>query len=466
MRKPEERTFSSEEMAVMDTPAVTNCIHCGGVFNDFQMEMAENGTRSVFMDNIPRVNEDGSFMQIHGLVHSGCSRSFIECSGDHSEIGTGEVLMTSNQQNFIWHGIDAKVRCNWCITNLRENDEIAECEFCQDEYIIGHRELLWDGIILCGGCYTNTWECEWCGYEGIGDSDHEDYCEERHHSRQDDEFNRTGVLYSSFKPRNWNFYRGATEEPTNSKPYHPYFGIELETEVDSIQDVMDIFNGTFKGNVDEMFAKMDGSLAYGIEFVSHPRTLEGWREFDKFWNFMKNATDSESVKCWKETSPGLHIGLNRASFMSKVHMARWAVFIMRNKDEIINKVARRVSYYANWENLQDRLMDTIKDSYNASHYDAMNFSNSTYVEVRFFKPGFNKDRILSCIEFLHATQEFTKNMRSVDVVEPTAWEQFEQFVASSENYQLLGNHMKLEDDVFSKMMAEAETFQVSANETL
>ena len=66
-----------------------------------------------------------------------------------------------------------------------------------------------------------------------------------------------------------------------------------------------------------------------------------------------------------------------------------------------------------------------------SRYSAVNVEPSATIEVRVFKGSLRKERVLSCIEFVHAAVEYTRNLPVVYTEDPFAWTSFIGYVLSN-----------------------------------
>lgn len=244
----------------------------------------------------------------------------------------------------------------------------------------------------------------------------------------------------------------------------PFMGFELEMEcVDAnigraatARQLTDHFNGL-------VYCKEDGSLNYGLEMVTHPGTIEFWRE-DVDWSVLANIAQ-QGVRAWDTTTAGLHIHLNVRSFQSRSHFARFYMLFQRNRDWWVAFAGRRSHYamydvdcdyvdgnaisraikYRPYLEVARRIQQTAPpepDYYGTSYNEyergrvkrlewfeqkrrtqlvpmkegssgirgAVNCINNHTVEIRLFRPSLRWTTVVACLESVHAAWEYTRDL--------------------------------------------------------
>ena len=217
-----------------------------------------------------------------------------------------------------------------------------------------------------------------------------------------------------------------------------FYGAEVEICANDIQRAANVAGRGFKGLV---YLKDDGSVSSGFEMVTHPMSFGYWAsEFP--WNNFDALRESGA---YEHRSCGIHVHASRAGFSSPAHQHRWLAFFDRNKAQI-EKVARREnSSYAQFNQLSARDKKTVAmrkdgDSYNYhQRYSAVNVNNRHTYEVRIFATSIDKDVVFAAISFVSATVEYTRQLRSRDVMKHNGmtWTDFRSWVETRPEYSTL-----------------------------
>jgi len=315
---------------------------------------------------------------------------------------------------------------------LQDQQEVITCDRCHVE-VGSDTDLysVWDSTCQewcehCADYYSFT--CEDCGEVMSQRSynyysmDHGSVCENCHDNYdwcsecselENNCVCSSSVIHSySYKPYPV-FHWGSSEDHNVRGTL--FFGIELETECRGGADRNDIADFLYyKSNLEEdYYLKEDGSLDYGIEIVSHPRTLTSWTEFKEFGELLTQLRERD-VRAWNTSSCGLHVHMSRSAFTDS-HLMRFAMFFTRNEADVVT-FASRVSAFAQFNPLREKLAQKIKGTGN-SHFDALNlgYPGSPTVECRIFKPSLRIERVLGSIQFLAALYDYTENITTHDI---------------------------------------------------
>ena len=325
------------------------------------------------------------------------------CS-DHSDVS----YMT------VYNCGDEKEWCESCVDNYSWS-----CEDCGTVYAEGEAYITYGrNTHICECCCTDGFTyCDTCNeYER-----NEDLCEE-------DEVDAYVHSYS-YKP-----------DPIFHGDGPAYFGIELEVECRNASRPEMAQLVTEQHGMDVLYLKEDGSLSHGFEIVSHPRSVDSWKEFAPQLGQTLSQLSKSGVKSWSASSCGLHVHMSKAG-MSNSHMARFGLLFSRNALEW-ESVARRTSGYASFNRLKDDggVLLKVIQPYSASHTDAVNFGNRTTIEVRIWRPSLMVERVLAVVELMALCRAYTASITSFDVARGALdWSRFSLYaeIHGNANTQLL-----------------------------
>lgn len=289
---------------------------------------------------------------------------------------------------------DAQLMCDSC------EDSLYTCVVCSlrfwDEDVI-----TCDNDYFCGDCADTSLEC--C-----------DECSDYYLSGESCGCRPRGIHYYSYKPSGVFFSVSGGLLDTNSEGYQGgglYIGAELETEsIEELSDAVDCFRGS-----ELFYLKDDCSLSNGFEIVSHPATVEAWRfMLPSYTDVFNNATDV-GLRAWGRRSCGLHFHLSRCAF-TPAHLMRFHKFIMENADTMKKFAGRDSEDYASFTDDSGKASDRAKGQSQSRRNCAINYHNYHTVELRFFRPTLNPAAFLGIVEFVGAVFDYTKLIRSSDLV--------------------------------------------------
>lgn len=324
--------------------------------------------------------------------------------------------------------------CGHCLTN-----NYTRCENC-GEYVADNDTIVTaNGDAICRDCYENNYlTCDGCG-----EIYHESYCSstdggvycrdcfQDHEEQDNDNLHNYG-----YKP-SLNFHK-TSDDPQSG---NLYFGIELEQSHadcgdrdNNVDSCLDILNDYDENNV---FLKEDSSLNRGFEMVSHPRTLNSWHEFfpkiEEYFEQAQNYNDGKN----NGASDGLHIHISRKG-MSTPHIIRFGAFIAACQDEITILARRTSDQWAKHYKKPETAHDCRETASQYSRYVAVNWCNSSTVELRVFRSTLDVIEFYAAIEFAHAAYQFTKNcINIVQIINNNPWQDFMAYVKNNERYSRL-----------------------------
>jgi hypothetical protein len=330
-------------------------------------------------------------------------------------------------QNDAMFSVDGET---WCQSCAEEYSYI--CSECSDR-VSDYYYIEPAGETLCESCYDHL--------DGFYCSD----CDERHLRRC---HRRPEGLYSwDYKPEpefipalppysinlsRRNSWRGSLPEQGKcsiSRAQLMRYGLELETEACGA-DIGQALDWQEELLGEAVYPKRDGSLSDdgGVEWVSHPASLDHWKNWAAFAEFVERLR-AKGWRSWDCEGVGIHVHASRVAFDGSSHIARVVAFSRSNAVEFQRFAGRSASRWARFEDLRGPLPDKV-GRYSASHYDAVNCSGSATIEFRMFRGSLRYGRILADIECVHGVIEFTRGLSAFDFgKDPRAnWGEFVRFM--------------------------------------
>lgn len=211
-----------------------------------------------------------------------------------------------------------------------------------------------------------------------------------------------------------------------------FYGIELELEANNDQTgetVAAAFQEFNKNGV--VYYKHDGSLADGVEIVSHPMSFS-WFHNNYPWDAFPKLAEIASNRNWRgpaywdrygEYPAGIHIHMSRVAFTSPLHLYRFLQFIYREVPFVESIAGRsgegyhqaayskemngilpmprksgKIIYSSNaklWEIAK-------RTATNDDRYIAVNCQNAATVELRVFRSTTKPGRLRGYVQFCDA----------------------------------------------------------------
>lgn len=315
--------------------------------------------------------------------------------------------------------IEGNVKCFNCTTALLKERghtlayNYFQCSNCDSHEVLDEdTHYRFRHASYCQGCYSdNVYTCDDCG---------EVYWYERGHDCSYDSDTSYELIHDySYKPRP--FFFGKQDNPHERL----FFGIELEVEAEG-------------GNIDEtshlvqnalgerVYLKEDGSLNHGFEIVTHPHSLQSFQkefEWQSFARFRRAG-----LRSWDTSTCGLHVHVSRDAFgepydyrtstrniisSRQSHELRFMKLIYDNQRQVERLAGRSSPHYANFMDKSHLVRKVKYGATEGGRHAAVNTDNDNTLEVRVFKGSLIPERILACIEFVHAGVEYTRNLRVV-----------------------------------------------------
>lgn len=347
------------------------------------------------------------------LAHLCCSEYCGECDRQFltwNAISHNDLTLMSFERYF------GTRRCLSCVEEVVESnggaDEFFYCEQCDSMEAYDHSGS-YNGNRYCESCYDECVSvCSECEDSYWSDDGH--YCD-----------TRSLIHDYSYRPRPHFFGSGA---------YH--FGFELEVESRK-ESKMEGATYAIDALGAHAYLKTDGSLNNGFEIVTHPHTLEEYQK--KFnWGCMAGLGE-RGYRSWNTTTCGLHVHVSRTAFgtitqktdilKAQSHELRFIKLIYDNQRQI-ERLAGRSSSYAKFKD-KGQLHNRVKYGTQDDRYEAVNSQNSETLEVRVFKGSLKPERILSAIELVHASVEYTRDLKVSGSNNALKWIYFVRYVANN-----------------------------------
>ena len=342
--------------------------------------------------------------------------------------------------------IEGENHCGSCTNQFWDENDDSDYMYCDSCESYSHDDNTgwWNGERYCNNCIeNNTYNCRECDTLLWDGDDHD--CEE-----DDDE----SLIHNySYRPSPFFFGEGK---------YHFGFELEVESRGNGRYSGAQIAQDTLGGHA---YLKEDGSLSDGFEIVSHPHTLEKYHS-DFNWGVL-GKLQSNGYRSWNTRTCGLHVHVSRTAFGNgdpwdyrvpqnqrsqmilkrQSHELRFMKLIYDNQRQVERIAGRSNNNYATFQD-KGNLVRKIKQGYQESgRYSAINTENDDTIEVRVFKGSLRKERVLSAIEFVHASVEYTRDIKVSSKNHALSWLKFTGYVAS--NAELYPNLVTIMSESFA-----------------
>ena len=335
-------------------------------------------------------------------------------------------LPIHNNEFVDFEQIEGEDRCTNCANAIYEQgggrDYWRSCDACDDINFFDNMVSFERGV-YCEYCYdNNVYTCDECGIQYWDGNGHE--CEE-------DE----SIIHSySYRPSPYFFGKGQY-----------YLGFELEVEArnssryEGASMVQDILGS-------RAYMKDDGSLSDGFEIVTHPHTLSDYQtEFN--WEFIPKLK-REGFRSWNTDTCGLHVHVSRTAFGTgetpwgradrdqlilkrQAHELRFMKLIYDNQRQVERIAGRSGNQYATFQD-KGKLVPKVKyGNQSSGRYSAINTENDATLEVRVFKGSLRKERVMSALEFVAASVEYTRDLKVTANNQALSWLRFTAYVSQN-----------------------------------
>lgn len=373
-------------------------------------------------------------------VHVGCSRkSCDKCDSNFAVVANRSWRSTYSIPNNLFTSqttIEGEVYCDSCSAGFWEENNESDyfgCDCCESQ--THYDNSGWhDGTRFCQPCIeNNVYNCNDCGNAVWDGNDHD--CE----GDDDDDYNDESLIHGyAYRPSPFFFGEGK---------YH--FGFELEVEARG--------NGRYLGAQiaqeslgGHAYLKEDGSLSDGFEIVTHPHTLEKYHnEFN--WGVLEKL-QSNGYRSWNTRTCGLHVHVSRTAFgdggdpwspritksvrsqillRRQSHELRFMKLIYDNQRQVERISGRSNNNYATFQDKGNLVQKVKYGTQESGRYSAINTENEATIEIRVFKGSLRKERVLSALEFVHASVEYTRDIKISNKNHALSWLKFTGYVSAN-----------------------------------
>lgn len=163
-----------------------------------------------------------------------------------------------------------------------------------------------------------------------------------------------------------------------------------------------------------VIAKYDGSLNYGIEFVTQPMTVKAHKEL----NWIRSL-HHRGIYSYSTQNTGIHVHIPKAFFTTKtlwLFLALHEQFIQRSEDRdmfeyISGRKDRgyarwRMPYYDNGYERTDKMNVAKNKRMDSERSSMLNLHPSYTIELRYFKGNINYETVHGQLEFIQAMYDF------------------------------------------------------------
>lgn len=245
------------------------------------------------------------------------------------------------------------------------------------------------------------------------------------------------IFHPYYKPRPKYFHSDEEVKgpriTKKSKSKKLYLGIELEVEFPRIQKTK-IRKCVKETNSNWWYAKVDGSLKRGVEFVTHPLTADWLLTHKKEILDKLSTIKSYGAVAWKPGRAGIHIHMSKSAFTKKHlwnfqrliyfypeftrkisgktwdHLADWSDLLI----EDVTDLKLKSKHKTNPIRLRDKMYKWYDDNNQTysrpsepDKYIAVNLMNKNTVEVRIFRSSLHPATFWRAIEYCIAAHDYT-----------------------------------------------------------
>ena len=374
-------------------------------------------------------------------VHLACttehphSHSCIDCSTIYATTRNRDWRSLSpilNSQFVTLTQIEGDQRCDSCTATFYDDnggkDNYSTCPECDDIFYNDNGSWFNDRL-YCAGCHDNyVWHCGECDEEQWDGNGHD--CSEENYD------DNNGSIHSySYRPSPAFFGKGQ---------YHLGFELEVEARNNSRYEGASMVQEELGSHA---YMKDDGSLSDGFEVVTHPHTLEEYQT--KFnWEFTSKLK-REGYRSWNTDTCGLHVHVSRTAFGTganiwdcsgserdqiilkrQAHELRFMKLIYDNQRQVERIAGRSGNHFATFQD-KGKLVSKLKfGNQTNGRYSAINTENDATLEVRVFKGSLRKERVLSALEFVTASVEYTRDLKVTSKNQALTWLAFTGYIST------------------------------------
>jgi hypothetical protein len=212
-----------------------------------------------------------------------------------------------------------------------------------------------------------------------------------------------------------------------------YFGVELEIDNGgkSEYNIKKLLS-TANKNCENIYIKTDGSLADGLEIVTHPMTLE-YHIKNMPWKKLLKEALSLGYRSHNTSTAGLHIHVNCTAFGNTVKkqeecIARILYFFENNWCEFFRfsrRGAKNSEYWAKrygWKETPEAIFEEAKNK-RKGRYTSINITNYSTIEFRIFRGTLKYNTIIAALQLVNAVCDIAVFLSDREI-KNFAWSEF------------------------------------------
>lgn len=369
------------------------------------------------------------------MVHTKCADTAWTChectrryfnSTYNARVATFQGLTYSTlPPNMSAWDLAGDLHCQPCWESVSNKFNIMFCDSCE-RYEYEENCHRYNGDVYCDPCYDEyIYFCDNCNENYHRNREHDCYYDE------DDDDDNSPIHSYSYKPAPEFFGQGK---------YYLGFELEVESINGSRFDGASIAESTLGHHA---YMKDDGSLNDGFEIVTHPHTLEEYKNLR--WEFL-NKLKTQGYRSWNTHTCGLHVHVSRTAFdpvrilntrrervlSRQAHELRFMKLIYDNQRQVERIAGRSNCHFSSFDD-KNNLVPKVKHGYQSNgRYAAVNTENRETLEVRVFRGSLRLERVRSALEFVHAAVEYTRDLKVTGKNNALTWSKFLAFVVANE----------------------------------
>lgn len=329
------------------------------------------------------------------------------------------------------------------VDSWRPGDHCEDCYHvcvgCDDPVDIDDAYWVADG--WNGGEYAHdrcSTYCDSCGDRSMRDSE-TDRCPHCNYQPSDGTIDPYGHTY----PSRW--FGGPV--PKDAKGHHLgyYLGVELEISSD-VMSAQPIIDWLYQRGLGDLMSFKEDSSVSGFEIVTQPMTPAFFESVD--WDgFFEMLNEEYPIYGDEPVDHGMHVHIGRIAFRNDdLSLAAWAYLI--GQGDHLERIGRRqptgycrkIHHPASAAIAASRYNRSAQGHrlYQSGRYpgrDALNFANSSTVEVRAFKSTRSAIEFRECVRMVYLTADYIRELRPDKYAtlpkNALHWDQFTQWVKSN-----------------------------------
>lgn len=276
--------------------------------------------------------------------------------------------------------------------------------------------------VVCPDCMESYFICDSCNdlvhCDNACSNDNGTYCESCYREEEEEEEENDGRIMShDYKP-----------SPIFHGESKLQYGLEIEVDDTPCDKSPESLARKLHGTtLLDYYPKHDGSLTNGVEFVTHPYSLESLTEKKSELIKFCDAIIAEGFRAHDAHTCGLHIHASKAAlgidkgltigniiYLFEKYFDNMLKFSRRSKEELGQWAAR---YLADYENIEKENPKSLHSkARSANRYHAINLQNSDTIEFRFFRGTLNVNTIFASVQLVDNLIALSKDNDDITLI--------------------------------------------------